>query len=764
MPRDPVCGMEVTPDNAAARVEHNGQEHLFCSTGCADKFRADPDKYLGGQALKCEGAEDAIYTCPMHPEVRQVGPGDCPKCGMALEPVDATAEQDDTELRDTTRRFWIAATLTAPLLVYVMGNMLLGHPFDRWISPAVSQWAELALATPVVIWCAWPFFVRGVRSIRALSPNMWTLISIGVSIAYVFSVVATIAPGLFPESLRGESGQVGVYFEAAAVIVTLVLLGQVMELRARRQTGGAIRELLELAPPTARLIRDIGSDEEVPVDQLATGDRVRVRPGDKIPIDGSVKEGKSTVDESMLTGEPVPVEKSSGDDVTGGTVNKTGSFVMTVSRTGSDTTLAQIVQMVADAQRSRAPIQRLADAVAAWFVPIVVAIAIIAFITWLLVGPSPSFSYALVAAVSVLIIACPCALGLATPMSIMVAAGLGAKQGVLVKNAAALEAFESIDTIVVDKTGTLTEGKPKLVGADMQGRQDEPRIFALLAAAERGSEHPLAQAIIEGLEEHAHERLEATDFESITGKGIIATVEGSKIAIGSPALMQDQDVDITALTDQADQHRKEGATAMFASVDGRLTTLLAVADPIKKTTRVAIDALHKQGLTIVMLTGDNQTTARAIADQLGIDRFEAEVLPEQKAATIRKLQADGHKVAMAGDGVNDAPALAQADIGVAMGTGAGVAIESAAITLVGGDLNGLVRARELSRATMRNIRQNLFFAFAYNTAGVPIAAGILYPFFGVLLSPMLAAAAMSFSSVSVILNALRLRLHVFPRS
>lgn len=758
MPRDPVCGMEVTPESAAARVEHAGHEHLFCSMGCADKFRAAPDKYLGGKAPKNEGPKDAIYTCPMHPEVRQVGPGDCPKCGMALEPIDATAEQDDTELRDITRRFWIATVLTAPLLVYVMCNMLLGHPFDRWISPTASRWGELVLATPVVLWCAWPFFVRGVRSIRTLSPNMWTLIAIGVSVAYVFSVAATVAPGLFPESLRGESGQVGVYFEAAAVIVTLVLLGQVMELRARRQTGGAIRELLELAPPTARRIREDGSDEEVPIDHLSAGDRVRVRPGDKIPIDGSVTEGRSTVDESMLTGEPLPVEKSAGDDVTGGTVNKTGSFLMTVSRTGSDTTLAQIVQMVADAQRSRAPIQRLVDAVAAWFVPVVVAVAVIAFVTWLLVGPSPSFSYALVAAVSVLIIACPCALGLATPMSIMVAAGMGAKQGVLVKNAAALEAFESIDTIVVDKTGTLTEGKPKLVAADMQGRQDEPRIFALLAAAERGSEHPLAQAIIEGLEERTRERLEATDFESITGKGIIATVDGSKVAIGSPALMEDQGVDIAPLADQADQHRKEGGTAMFASIDGRLTTLLAVADPIKKTTRAAIDALHEQGLTVVMLTGDNQVTAGAIADQLGIDRVEAEVLPEQKAEAIRKLQAEGHKVAMAGDGVNDAPALAQADIGVAMGTGAGVAIESAAITLVGGDLNGLVRARELSRATMRNIRQNLFFAFAYNAAGVPIAAGILYPFFGVLLSPMLAAAAMSFSSVSVILNALRLRL------
>jgi Cu+-exporting ATPase len=591
-----------------------------------------------------------------------------------------------------------------------------------------------------------------------MQPNMWTLISIGVAIAYVFSVIATIAPGLFPDGLRDDSGRVGVYFEAAAVIVTLVLLGQVMELRARRQTGGAIRELLELAPPTARRISENRDEEDVSVDELRPDDRVRVRPGDKIPIDGSVEEGRSTVDESMLTGEPVPVEKSEGDEVTGGTVNKSGSFVMRVSRTGAETTLAQIVQMVADAQRSRAPIQRVADAVAAWFVPAVVAVAVIAFVVWLLIGPSPAFSYALVAAVSVLIIACPCALGLATPMSIMVAAGQGAKQGVLVKNAAALEAFEDIDTIIVDKTGTLTEGKPTLVAAKVQQGHDEQRVVGLLAAAERGSEHPLAEAIVAGLEDRTEQRFDATDFDSITGKGIVATVDGARIAIGSPALMEDESVDIAAVAERADEERRKGGTAMFASVDGQLAALLAVADPIKETTKSAIDALHRNELTVVMLTGDNRTTAKAIAGQLGIDRVEAEVLPEQKAEIIRKLQSEGHKVAMAGDGVNDAPALAQADIGVAMGTGAGVAIESAAITLVGGDLNGLVRARELSRATMRNIRQNLFFAFAYNTAGVPIAAGVLYPFFGVLLSPMIAAAAMSFSSVSVIANALRLRL------
>lgn len=781
MPRDPVCGMEVDPASAADTVEFNGTEYHFCSAPCAKKFRADPSAYVdespndhssddhsccshgahtGGKKKSANNGPqrtDVIYTCPMHPEVRQVGPGDCPKCGMALEPLDATAEQDDSELRDMTRRFWIATGFTAPLVAYVMINMFTGHRLEHAIGPALSQWLELALATPVVLWCAWPFFVRGVRSIRAVSPNMWTLISIGVSIAYVFSVIATIAPQLFPEALRNEMGRVGVYFEAAAVIVALVLLGQVLELRARQRTGSAIRELLELAPETARRINEDGSEDEVPVEELEPGDRIRVRPGDKIPIDGKVVEGRSTVDESMLTGEPVPVEKQADDEVTGGTVNKTGSFVMTVSRTGSETTLAQIVQMVAEAQRSRAPIQRLADAVAAWFVPAVVAVAIVAFVVWLLIGPSPSFSYALVAAVSVLIIACPCALGLATPMSIMVAAGQGAKQGVLIKNAAALEAFEKVDTVVVDKTGTLTEGRPKLVLFETIGEIEESRAAALIAGAERGSEHPLAEAIVAGLEERTDTRLDAEDFESVTGKGIVATVDGARIAIGSPSLMKDEGVDVESLREQADEHRRKGGTAMFAAIDGTLAALIGVADPIKETTKGAIDALHEKGLTVVMLTGDNRTTAEAIAEQLGIDRVEAEVLPEQKAARVRTLQSEGRTVAMAGDGVNDAPALAQADIGVAMGTGAGVAIESAAITLVGGDLNGLVRARDLSRATMRNIRQNLFFAFAYNTAGVPIAAGVLYPFFGVLLSPMIAAAAMSFSSVSVIGNALRLR-------
>ena len=754
---DPVCGMTIKPGSESDRSDYAGTTYLFCSTGCASKFRQDPDRFLRSQATATETRSDAIYTCPMHPEIRQVGPGDCPKCGMALEPVDATAAQDDSELREMSRRFWIASLLTAPLLVTVMANMFFDNGPAGVIGHATSQWLELALSTPVVLWCAWPFYVRGMRSVRSFSPNMWTLISIGVSIAFVFSVVATVAPGLFPEPFRGEGGRVGVYFEAAAVIVTLVLLGQVLELRARRQTGGAIRELLELAPSTARRMGDDGSEEEVPADALVPGDRIRVRPGDKIPIDGEVIDGRSTVDESMLTGEPVPIEKQSGDEVTGGTVNKTGSFVMVVSRVGADTTLSQIVQMVADAQRSRAPIQRLADAVAAWFVPAVIAIAVIAFAVWVLVGPEPSLTYALIAAVSVLIIACPCALGLATPMSIMVAAGKGARMGVLIKNAAAIETFEKVDTVVVDKTGTLTEGRPELVLARVVGDLAEDRVFALIAGAERGSEHPLAEAIVQGLDAKTEQRLEASDFESVTGKGIKASVAGADVGIGSARLMSDLGVDHTALSEEADEQRRSGGTAMFAAIDGQLAALLAVADPIKKTTQKAIESLHAEGLTVVMLTGDNRTTAEAIGSRLGIDRIEAEVLPDQKVAVIQALQAEGRTVAMVGDGVNDAPALARADIGVAMGTGAGVAIESAGITLVGGDLNGLVRARSLSRATMRNIRQNLFFAFIYNGVGIPIAAGVLYPLLGLLLSPMLAAAAMSFSSVSVIANALRLR-------
>ena len=757
--------MKVLPGDAAARTVHDGADYVFCSQRCLTKFKADPAGYKSRekhraakpQTSNSKAAPGTIFTCPMHPEIRQVGPGDCPKCGMALEPLDATAKQDDSELRYMTRRLIVAIVFAGPLFVYVMVNMVSGNALQSWISGTVSQWLELSLASPVVLWCAWPFLVRGIRSIRSVQPNMWTLITIGVSIAYVFSVVATTMPGLFPEALRDETGRVAVYFEAAAVIVALVLVGQVMELRARRRTGGAIRELLQLAPPTARRIAKEGREEEVPIEELRPQDSVRVCPGDRIPIDGRIIEGRSTVDESMLTGEPVPVEKSAGDEVTGGTVNKTGSFILQVSRTGSDTTLAQIVRMVSEAQRSRAPIQRVADHVSAWFVPAVIAVALATFLAWLWVGPAPALGYAMVTCVAVLIIACPCALGLATPMSIMVAAGQGAKAGVLIKNAAALEEFEDVDTIVVDKTGTLTEGKPTLVVAEFQEAFDTRNTAALLAAAERGSEHPLAEAIVKGLEEQTDRRLKATEFDSVTGKGIVATVNATRIAIGSAALMEEEGVDPAPLADRADKERAQGGTAMFAAIDGELAALLAVSDPVKETTKDAILALHAAGLMVVMLTGDNRVTALAIAERLGIVRVEAEVLPYEKAEVIRKLQEEGRTVAMAGDGVNDAPALAQANVGIAMGTGAGVAIESAAVTLVGGDLNGLVRARELSRVTMRNIRQNLFFAFAYNAAGIPIAAGVLYPMFGVLLSPMIAAAAMSFSSVSVIANALRLR-------
>ncbi len=770
---DPVCGMVVDTEKAFESVVRAGTRWFFCSQSCFEKFKTDPDRYITSPAgapsddrqtgsesdvaVKETFADGIIYTCPMHPEIRQIGPGICPKCGMALEPADVSTEADDAELMDMTRRFWVATFFTVPLLALVMINMLPSHPIERLLGAEVSQWIELALATPVILWCAMPFFVRGAKSIKTMNPNMWTLVSIGVSIAYVFSVVATLAPELFPESLRNEAGRVGVYFEAAAAIVALVLLGQVLELRARRQTGGAIRELLELAPPTARRIDNHGNDEEVPVESLKPNDLVRVRPGDKVPIDGVLVDGQSTLDESMLTGEPVPVKKVAGDEVTGGTINKTGSFVMRVSRVGSDTTLAQIVQMVAEAQRSRAPIQRLADAVAAWFVPAVVGIAIVAFIVWMVVGPAPAFSYALIAAISVLIIACPCALGLATPMSIMVAVGQGAKRGVLIKNATALEVFEKVDTVVVDKTGTLTEGRPQLVAFEVTEGHDKADVAAILAAAERGSEHPLAQAIGEGLEARTSKRFDASVFESVTGKGIVTMVNGHRVLVGSPVLMKDEGINVGPMKEAAEHQRQDGATAMFAAIDGQLAALLAVADPIKATTREAIDALHKAGLTVVMLTGDNRTTAQAIADRLEIDRVEAEVLPDQKAQVIKSLQEEGHVVAMAGDGVNDAPALAQADIGVAMGTGSGVAIESAGITLVGGNLNGLARARNLSKATMRNIRQNLFFAFAYNALGIPVAAGVLYPFFGILLSPMIAAAAMSLSSVSVVGNALRLR-------
>jgi len=777
---DPVCGMTVKEDSPH-RYEHQGSIYRFCGARCAERFRDDPERFLGDGRDEPAVPPGAQYTCPMHPEVRRSGPGDCPKCGMALEPTDATVESDDGELRDLTRRLVVALVFAGPLLVYTMGRMVFGDPLEAWLGAAGAQWVEAGLATPVATWCAWPFFVRGARSIRTLQPNMWTLISIGVSIAYVFSIVATVAPGWFPSSLRDASGRLAVYFESAAVIVALVLVGQVLELRARKRTGGAIRELLELAPPTAHRLDDDGSEREVAVDELEKGDRIRVRPGDKVPIDGEIVEGASTVDESMITGEPVPVEKTEGDTVTGGTVNETGSFVMTVGRTGSETTLARIVEMVAEAQRSRAPIQGLADAVAAWFVPTVVAAAVVAFFAWIVFGPDPAFTYALVAAVSVLIIACPCALGLATPMSIMVAVGRGATSGVLIENAAALEALAEVDTVVVDKTGTLTEGKPSLVaveGRDGSRASVEPRTLALLAAAERRSEHPLARAIVAGLEERladANRDAEApdaetpdaeapdaeapdvTDFESVTGKGIRAIVDGSEVKIGSQGWLEAEGIDTGPLDERATEHRRDGGTAVFSAVDGRLAAVFAVADRLKESTSGALAALREQGLEIVMLTGDDPETAEAIASRLGIDRVEAGVPPDRKAEVIAELRGEGRRVAMAGDGVNDAPALARADVGVAMGTGAGVAIESASITLVGGDLRSLVRAFALGRATMRNIRQNLFFAFVYNGVGVPVAAGVLYPVLGVLLSPMIAAAAMSLSSVSVIGNALRLR-------
>ncbi len=758
---DPVCGMKINPDKAAQSIEVKGQTIYFCSEKCAEKFRDDPDHYLtpADEREVVEGPKDAIYTCPMHPEVQQVGPGSCPKCGMNLEPMDASVEADDGELRDMTRRFWISAVFTLPLLVVAMGNLLPGQPIDKLMGHDAARWSELLLATPVILYCAWPFFVRAVASVKHKSPNMFTLVGMGVGVAYLFSLVATFTPDIFPDAFRNEAGFVAVYFEAAAFIVMLVLLGQVLELRARSQTGSAIRELLELAPPTAMLIGDDGTDTEVAVETLKKGDRVRVRPGDKIPIDGIVTDGRSTVDESMITGEPVPVSKDQGAKVTGGTVNMTGSFEMEVEHVGADTMLAQIVQMVADAQRSRAPIQKLVDAVASWFVPAVIVIAIVSFVVWSLVGPPPAMAYALIAAISVLIIACPCALGLATPMSIMVAAGKGAKNGVLIKDAEALETFEKITTIVVDKTGTLTEGKPVLVNVQTIDGIDERRMLSMVAAAERSSEHPLASAIVSGATDRGVDPMDVDQFESVTGKGITATVDGVDIGIGSPKMMRAMDIDPSPLQEAADEARKQGQTAMLVAMGGHLAGMIAVADPIKESTPGAIQAMHDLGLRVVMLTGDNETTARAIAATLNIDEVKADVLPQQKAEVVKEFQSKGELVAMAGDGVNDAPALAQANIGIAMGTGSGVAIESAGITLIGGDLRGLVRARKLSTSTMRNIRQNLFFAFVYNTAGVPLAAGVLYPVFGkaALLSPLIAAVAMSLSSVSVIANALRLR-------
>ncbi len=747
----PKCGMHLVPDDGPQRgmpteghASHGQMEHQS-SDGRYDQV---PEGYTG-----------TVYTCPMHPQVRQVKMGSCPICGMGLEPETATLTEDgpNPELVDFTRRMWVGAVLTVPLLVLTMGPLVGLGGVRELFGERATLWIEFILGTPVVLWCGWPFLVRGWNSFRTINLNMFSLISIGVAAAWLFSVAALLVPGIFPAGFRNEQGQVGAYFEAAAVIITLVLLGQVMELRAREGTGKAIRALLDLAAKTARVVRDDGSEDEIPLEDVRVGDRLRVRPGDKVPVDGTVAEGHSSIDESMISGEPMPVEKTAGDDVTGATINGTGSLIIEARRVGADTTLAQIVEMVANAQRSRAPIQKYADKVAGLFVPVVIGVAILAFIGWAIWGPPPALSYALIAAVAVLIIACPCALGLATPMSIMTATGRGAQAGVLIKNAEALERFEKVDTLMVDKTGTLTEGKPRLVAVLPQPGHDEGEVLRLAATLERGSEHPLAEAIVKGAQERGITLAEASDFEAITGKGVVGIVDGKKIMLGNLKLVTDHGIDAADLLSAANARRDEGETVMFVVVDGAIAGLVSVADPVKETTPAAIKALHELGFRIIMATGDNERTAQAVAAKLGIDEIRADVLPQDKARIIRELQEQGHKVAMAGDGVNDAPALAQADVGIAMGTGADVAIESAGITLVRGNLDGIVRARRLSHATMSNIRQNLFFALIYNAAGVPVAAGLLYPLFGILISPMFAALAMSASSISVVLNALRLR-------
>ena len=804
-----------------ATAEHAGKKYYFCCKGCADKFRADPEKYLKpmpsaggpliqlgamtpaspvappvalpvappspetgavyvcpmdpevrasnpgscpkcGMALEPEvpvaPATRVEYTCPMHPQIVRPGPGSCPICGMALEPRTVSVVDDENpELRDMRRRFWISAALALPVLIVAMADSLPGHPLNALASSRAQTWYELVLATPVVLWGGWPFFVRGWNSIIHRSLNMFTLIGLGVGVAYVYSLVATLFPGIFPDSFRGEGGVVAPYFEAAAVIVALVLLGQVLELKARSQTGAAIKALLGLAPKTARLVRKDGTEIDIPLDHVARGDTLRVRPGEKIPVDGVVLDGSSSVDESMISGEPIPVEKQPGARVTGATVNGTGTLVMRAERVGSETLLAQIVRMVSEAQRSRAPIQKLADVVAGYFVPIVVGIAAITFLVWALWGPAPRMAHAVINAVAVLIIACPCALGLATPMSIMVATGKGATLGVLFKNAEAIELLRKVDTLVIDKTGTLTEGKPKLVSVEAVGSYDANRLLRLAASLERASEHPLAAAIVKGAEERKIALAPVEAFESLTGRGVRGRVAGIPVALGNRKLLEEIGVDLSASAHQAETMRADGQTVMFVAAEKQLIGLLGVADPIKQTTPEAIRKLHDDGIRIVMLTGDNKATAQSVARKLQIDDVEAEVLPQNKAAIIKRLQSEGRFVAMAGDGINDAPALAQAHVGIAMGTGTDVAMQSAGVTLVQGDLRGIARARSLSRATMRNIRQNLFFAFVYNSIGIPIAAGVLYPFFGLLLSPMIAAAAMSFSSVSVISNALRLR-------
>ena len=790
---DPVCGMKVLPQKAAAFVEHAGHLWYFCSAGCGTKFEADPGKFDGSQASaqytcpmhpevlsgepgacpKCGMALEATepstttqrtqYTCPMHPQIVRDGPGMCPICGMALEPRTVAVNSANPELVSMTRRLLVGVVLTLPLLAIMVSDLLPGHPLQHFLQGQTLGWTEFALATPVVLWGGWPFFERGWASIVHRSLNMFTLVSMGTGAAYLYSLAAVVAPGLFPASFRDASGNLGLYFEAAAVITVLVLLGQVLELKARSRTSGAIQALLGLAPKTARRISSDGSEADVALSEIAIGDRLRVRPGEKVPVDGLVVDGRSAVDESMVTGEPIPVEKATGAKVVGGTMNGTGSFVVQAERIGADTLLAQIVKMVSDAQRTRAPIQRLADTVASYFVPAVLTAAVITFVVWAMVGPQPRYAHALVNAVAVLIIACPCALGLATPMSIMVGTGRGAGQGILVRNAEALETLEKVNTLVVDKTGTLTEGKPRLSTVVAVEGFDESRLLQAIASLEKASEHPLAAAILAGAREKQIELLPVENFASITGKGVTGTLQGKKFAAGNAALINDLGASSQAMELEAEALRQAGQTVMFLASDGRLAGLVAVADPIRESTLQAIQELKQEGIRVVMVTGDNRTTAAALAQKLGID-FEAEVLPAQKAEVVKRMQSQGAVVAMAGDGVNDAPALAQAQVGIAMGTGTDVAMESGGIILVKGDLRGILKARRLSQRTMRNIRQNLFFAFFYNALGVPLAAGVLYPVFGLLLNPMIAAAAMSFSSVSVIANALRLRTVSLTRS
>ncbi|MGB8554706.1 MAG: heavy metal translocating P-type ATPase [Pseudolabrys sp.] len=753
---DPVCSMTVDPHTAKHRADYHGHPYYFCSAGCRTKFVNGPQKYLDAREPE-PVAEDTVYTCPMHSQIRQVGPGSCPICGMALEPELAGSDiGPNPELIDMSRRFWIGIALTVPIFVLEMGSHIAGA--HSWVDPTLSNYVQFAFATPVVLWAGWPFFVRGWQSLVTRNLNMFTLIAMGTGVAYAYSLIATFAPGLFPQAFRGgHGGAPATYFEAASVITVLVLMGQVLELRAREATSGAIRALLGLAPKTARRVKDDDSDEDVSLDEIHAGDRLRVRPGDKVPVDGVIIEGRSAIDESMITGESMPVTRQKDSRVIGGTINKSGSFIMRADKVGRETLLSQIVQMVASAQRSRAPIQRLADQVSAWFVPAVIAAAIAAFGAWAMFGPEPRFSYALVAAVSVLIIACPCALGLATPMSIMVGVGRGAQAGVLIKNAEALERMEKIDTLVIDKTGTLTEGRPKVASVLPAPGFDEAQVLKLAASVERGSEHPLAAAIVAAAAERKLELATASDFDSPAGKGVTGTVEGKKIALGNARFLSELNIDTSAVREEAERLRSDGATAVFLAVDGKTAGVIAVADPIKQNTPEALRALAADGIRVVMLTGDNRTTAQAAARHLGIAEVEAEVLPGQKSAVVEKLRREGRVVAMAGDGVNDAPALAAAEVGIAMGTGSDVAIESAGITLLKGDLTGIVKARALSAAVMRNIRQNLFFTFLYNALGVPVAAGVLYPALGLLLSPIVSAAAMALSSVSVIGNALRLR-------